>query len=185
MFIFPVSTPNFVDNPPRRIISAPSGRNAQLVPVIGANFASKFGALIRTQFRSELHPRYVPQNLRSVPLEVVGWLPCILLYRFLRRRPSIEISASSFLRFSENSFCRKPSIRDLTPCVAVVLSVSLLATKTPVLRRSLCVGHDTAKPRQHWLATDASKKGCKWCRLLVFSVSFGQYFLDPENRLYR
>ena len=78
-------------------------------------------------------------NLRSVPLGVVGCFLCILLYRFLQRRPSIEFSASSYLRFSENSFCRKP-IRAgiLRRVVAVVLSVSLLATKTPVLRRSLC-----------------------------------------------
>ena len=76
---------------------------------------------------------------------------------WIKRQVTLVVShTSSFLRFSENSFCRKPySSRDLTPCVAVVLSVSLLATKTPVLRSSLCVGHDTAKPREHGLATDA------------------------------
>ena len=100
-------------------------------------------------------------NLRSVPLGVVGCFLCILLYRFLQRRPSIEMTASSFVRFSENSFCREP-IRAgiLRRVVAVVLSVSLLATMTPVLRRSHCVGHATARPREHRLATDA------------FSISF-------------
>ena len=102
------------------------------------------------------NPRDFPESLRSVPLEVVGCFPCILLYRFLQRRPSIEFSASSYLRFSENSFCRKPTRAGiLRRVVAVVLSVSLLATKTLVLRRSQCVGHDTAKPREHRLSTDA------------------------------
>ena len=133
------------------------GAIAQLVPANWRQFraqvwrADSDSISVRT-----LTPEIFPQNLRSVPSEVVGWFSCILLFRFLRRRPSIEISASSFLRFSENSFCRKPySSRDLTPCVAVVLSVSLLATKTPVLRRSHCVGHATAKPREHGGATDA------------------------------
>ena len=38
------------------------GAIAQLVPAIGANSAPKFGALIRTQFRSELQPpRFSPE----------------------------------------------------------------------------------------------------------------------------
>ena len=56
---------------------------------------------------------------------------------------------------------------------AVVLSVSLLATKTSVLRRFHDVGHATAKLREHRLPTD------------YFSVSSEQYVLHPENRLYR
>ena len=97
-----------------------------------------------------------PKNLRSVSSVVVGCFPCILLYRFMQRRPSIEFSASNYFRFSEKIFCRKP-IRAgiLRRVVAVVLSVSLPATKTPVLRRFHCVGHNPAKPREHGLATDA------------------------------
>ena len=83
---------------------------------------------------------------------------------------SFELSSFSL----ENSLCRKPTRAEiLRRIVAVVLSVSLLATKTPVLRRSHCVGQATAKPREHGLATDA---------FLIFSW---QAFLDPENPLYR
>ena len=52
VFIFPVLTLNFVENPRREIISVPSGHNVQLAPAICDYFASKYGALIRTQFRS-------------------------------------------------------------------------------------------------------------------------------------
>ena len=150
--------------------SAMRNLRRKLARILRQSLARWFGQ----NFGPNFIPRDFPQNLRSIPSEVVGCFPCILLYRFLQGRPSIEISASSFLRFSENPFCRK-LIRTgiLRRVVAVVLSVPLLATKTPVLRRSHCVGHATAKPRQHRLATDA------------FSVSFGQDFLDPKNRLYR
>ena len=67
-----------------------------------------------------------------------GWLFFFVFcctYRFLQRKPSIENSASSYFRFSENSFCRNSTRAGfLRRVVAVVLSVSLLATKTPVFR---------------------------------------------------
>ena len=66
----------------------------------------------------------------------------------------VDISASSFFRFSENSFCRKLTRTGILRRVdAVVLSASLLATKTPVLCRSHCVGHAIAKRREHRRAT--------------------------------
>ena len=115
-----------------------------------ANYAPKSGACFGRNSGPNFNRRDFPENLCSISLEVVGCFLCILLYRFLQRRPSIKFSASSFLRFSENSFCRKPTrARILRRIVAVVLSVSLLATQTPVLHRSNCVGHATAKPREH------------------------------------
>ena len=55
----------------------------------------------------------------------------------------------------------------------MVLSVPLLATKTSILCKSLSVGPNIAKPREHGQVID------------VFSASFEQNFLDLENRLYR
>ena len=134
-------------------ISAPSGRNAQLVPAICANYAgADSDAILVRILTAEIF-------LRTFVLYPRKWLAFffyILLYRFLQRRSSIEFSASSYLRFSETSFCRKPTRAGiLRRVVAVVLSVSLLATKTPVLRRFHCVGHDTERPREHRLSTDA------------------------------
>ena len=142
----------------------------QFAPILRQSLARWFGRYFGPNF----NPRDFPENRRSVPSEVVGCFLCILLYRFLQRRPSIKISASSFVRFSEISFCRK-LIRAgiLRRVAAVLLSVSLLATTTPVLRRFHCVGHATAKPREHRLATDA------------FSIPFEQEFLHPESRVYR
>ena len=146
------------------------------------NSCRQFAAILRQSlarwfgrnFGPNFNPRDFLENLHSVSLEVVGCFLCIWLYRFVQRRLSIEISVSSFLRISENSFCTE-LIRAgiLRRVFAVVLNVSLLATKTPVLRTFHCVGHATAKPRENRLATDA------------FSISFKQNYLDPESRLYR
>ena len=139
MFIFPVSTPDFVENPPRERISAPSGRNAQLVPAICANFASKSGALIRTQFRSELY--LTPEIfLRTLVLYPWRWLAVFFAFCCIAFCKGAFLSnfLPRYFRFSENSFCRKPTRAGiLRRVVAVVLSVSLLATKTTVLLRSL------------------------------------------------
>ena len=77
----------------------------QLAPILRQSLARSFGRNLGSNFTS----RDFPQNRRSVPLEIVSWFSCICLYRFLQRRASIEVSASSFLRFYENSFCRKPT----------------------------------------------------------------------------
>ena len=66
----------------------------QLAPILRQSLARWF----ERNFGQNFNPRDFSQNLRSVPSEVVGCFPCILLHRFLQKRPSIEISASSFLR---------------------------------------------------------------------------------------
>ena len=105
----------------------------QLAPILCQSLARWF----ERNFGPNFNPRNLSQNLRSVPLEVVGCFSDILLHRFLQKRTSIEISASSFLRFSENYFCRKPNrFGILRHVVAEVLRVSLLATKISFLCRS-------------------------------------------------
>ena len=130
----------------------------QFTPILPQSLARWFGR--------NLAPNFKPRNLlRIFVLYPRRWL----LHHFLSIRHSIEIYASSFLRFSKKSFCRKPiRVGILHRVVAVVLSVSLLANNTPVLRRFYCVSHATAKPREYWLATDA------------FSISFDKVFLIPK-----
>ena len=162
LFIFTVSMTNFVENPPRESISAQLGRNAtragnsrQIAPIMRQSLARCFGH----NFGPNFNRRDFPENLHSVPLEVVGCFPCILPYRFLQRSPGDLLS--SFLPrvifvslrtlYAENQF--EPG------SYAVLLlwcwGVSLLATKTPVLRRSNCVRHAVVKPREHGGALDA------------------------------
>ena len=65
-----------------------AGNLRQIAPIVRQSLARCFGR----NFGPNFDRRDFRENLRSVSLEVVGCFLCILLYRFLQRRASIEFS---------------------------------------------------------------------------------------------